>query len=125
MNAARLARLLEEAGDDRRRWAEAICDEITDPTTGLVTRDHLDRRFAEFETRFAGFETKFAQFRGEQEERFAAFRVEFETKFAELRGDFSAFKAEMATFKADMTRLLVYTQVGGFVAIALLILLRL
>ncbi len=46
MNAARLGRLLVEAGDDRGRWAEVICDEITDPSSGLVTRDYLDKRFA-------------------------------------------------------------------------------
>jgi hypothetical protein len=88
MNAARLGRLLNEAGEDRGRWAEAICDEILDPGTGLVTRDHLDRRFAEFEVRFARFETKFA---------------ELETK---------------------LTRNMIFAQVGGFVAIAVLILLK-
>ncbi len=51
VNAARLGRLLKEAGEDKSRWAEAICDEITDPSTGLVTKDHLDKRFAEQETR--------------------------------------------------------------------------
>jgi hypothetical protein len=88
MNAARLGRLLNEAGDDRSRWAEAICDEILDPGTGLVTRDYLDRRFAEFEIRFAQFETKFA---------------ELETK---------------------LTRNVIFTQVGGFLALAVLILLK-
>lgn len=81
MNAARLARLLQEAGDDRRRWAEALYDEITDPGTGLVTRDHLDKRFAEFETRFAQLGTK-------------------------------------------LTRNVILTQVGGFAALAALILLK-
>jgi hypothetical protein len=51
MNAARLGRLLKDAGEDRTRWAEAICDEITDPTTGLVSKDHLDKRFAEQDSR--------------------------------------------------------------------------
>ena len=51
MNAARLGRLLKDAGDDKTRWAEAICDEITDPTTGLVSKDHLDKRFAEQDSR--------------------------------------------------------------------------
>jgi hypothetical protein len=51
MNAARLARMLNEAGDDKGRWAEAICDEITEPSTGLVTKGHLDKRLAEHETR--------------------------------------------------------------------------
>ena len=88
MNAARLARMLNEAGEDRTRWAEAICDEILDPSTGLVTKDYLDRRFAEFEVRFAQFETKFA---------------ELETK---------------------LTRSVIFTQVGGFVALAALILLK-
>lgn len=51
MNAARLGRLLGEAGDGRSKWAEAIYDEVTDPGTGLVTRDHLDNSLAEFESR--------------------------------------------------------------------------
>jgi len=58
VNAARLGRLLQDAGDDKARWAAAICDEITDRSTGLVTRDHLDMRFAEFERIFAKFETR-------------------------------------------------------------------
>jgi hypothetical protein len=88
MNAVRLARLLNEAGDDRVRWAEAICEEILDPGTGLVTRDYLDRRFAEFEVKFAQLETRFAQ---------------LETK---------------------LTRSVPMAQVGGFVALAALILLK-
>jgi hypothetical protein len=88
MNAARLARLLNEAGDDRVRWAEAICEEILDPGTGSVTRDYLDRRFAEFEVKFAQLETRFAQ---------------LETK---------------------LTRSVLMAQVGGFVALAALILLK-
>ena len=86
MNAARLGRLLNGAGDDRTRWAEAICDEILDPSTGLVTQGYLDRRFAEFEVKFAQMEAKFAQ---------------LETK---------------------LTRGVIRTQVGGFVALAALIL---
>ena len=86
MNAARLGRLLNEAGDDRTGWAAAICDEILDPSTGLVTKDYLDRRFAEFEAKFAQMKTKFAQ---------------LETK---------------------LTRGVILTQVGGFVALAALIL---
>jgi hypothetical protein len=88
MNAARLARLLEEAGEDRTRWAEAICDGILDPSTGSVTKDYPDRRLAEFEIKFAQLETKFAQ---------------PETK---------------------LTRGVILTQVGGFVALAVLILLK-
>ncbi len=81
MNAARLGRMLVEAGDDRVRWAEAIFDEVTDASTGLVTRDYLDKRLAEFETKFSQLETK-------------------------------------------LTRGVIFTQVGGFVALAALILLK-
>ena len=81
MSAARLGRLLNGAGDDRTRWAEAICDEILDPSTGLVTKGYLDRRFAEFEVKFAQMKTK-------------------------------------------LTRGVILTQVGGFVALAALILLK-
>ena len=81
MNAARLGRLLNEAGDDRARWAEAICDEVLDPGTGLVSKDYLDKRLAEFETKFAQLETK-------------------------------------------LTRSVILTQVGGFLALAMLILMK-
>jgi hypothetical protein len=88
VNAARLARRLDEAGDDRVRWAEAICEEVTDPNTGLVTKDYLDRRLAEFETRFA------------------------------------EMKVEFADFRTKLTRDMLFAQVTGFIAIAILILLR-
>jgi phospholipid N-methyltransferase len=51
MNAARLARRLQEANNDPTKMAEAIHDEVTDPSTGLVTRDHLDRRLVGTELR--------------------------------------------------------------------------
>lgn len=41
MNAARPARRLGQAGDDRVNMAEAICDALPEPSTGLVTRDAL------------------------------------------------------------------------------------
>ena len=102
MNAARLGRMLTEAGDDRTRWAEAIYDKVTDPASGLVTCDHLDRRFAEFEVRFGQFETRFGQF----ESRFA----QIETPFAEL--------------ETKLTRTVIFSQVGGFIALAVLILFK-
>lgn len=52
MNTARLARKWNEAAGDFGRMAEALGEEIDDPAAGLVTRDHLDKRFAEFEARF-------------------------------------------------------------------------
>ena len=103
MNATRLARRLEEAGNDRVRWAEAICEEDTDPSSGLVTRDYLDRRLAEFENRFTQFEAKV-------ETRFAQFEAKIETRFAEL--------------ETKLSKNVIFTQVTGFIAIAFLILLR-
>ena len=41
MNAARLARRWQEAGEDRAAMAEALVDEIDHPDTGLVSRDFL------------------------------------------------------------------------------------
>ena len=41
MNAARLARRWQDAGDDRVAMAEALVDEIDHPDTGLVSRDFL------------------------------------------------------------------------------------
>jgi hypothetical protein len=99
MNAARLARRFQEAGDDRTLWAEAISDEITDPTTGLVSRDHLDRRLTEFELRFTQFEGR------------------IETRFAQ-------FETRSAQFETRLTRTVLAAQVGGFIALAVLVLLR-
>lgn len=110
MNAARLARRFEEAGDDRTRWAEAISDEITDPTTGLVTMDYLDRRFAQFEVRFA-------QFAARIETRMAQFEARIETRLAQ-------FETRAAQFETRLTRTVLATQVAGFVALAVLLLFR-
>ena len=41
MNAARLARRWQEAGEDRVAMAEALVDKIDHPDTGLVSRDFL------------------------------------------------------------------------------------
>ena len=41
MNAARLARRWQDAGEDRLAMAEALVDEIDHPDTGLVSRDFL------------------------------------------------------------------------------------
>jgi hypothetical protein len=41
MNAARLARRWQDAGEDRVAMAEALVDEIDHPDTGLVSRDFL------------------------------------------------------------------------------------
>jgi hypothetical protein len=51
MNTARLARKRNEAKGNYAEMAEALGEEIH-PAAGLVSRDYLDRRFAEFEARF-------------------------------------------------------------------------
>ena len=51
MNRARLARRWQEASRDPVRMAEALGDEIIDRAAGLVSRDYLDARLAEFEAR--------------------------------------------------------------------------
>jgi hypothetical protein len=52
MNTARLARKWAESEGDYAQMAEALGEEIDDPAAGLVTRDYLDKRLAEFEARF-------------------------------------------------------------------------
>lgn len=52
MNTARLARRWTDAHGDYGKMAEALGEEIDDPAAGLVTRDYLDKCFAEFEARF-------------------------------------------------------------------------
>jgi hypothetical protein len=46
MNAARLTRRWQEAAGDPARMAEALVDEIDNPSTGLVTRDFLRAELA-------------------------------------------------------------------------------
>ena len=53
MNTARLARHWQDASGDPVRMAEALGDEINDPAAGLVSRDYLVKRLAEFETRLS------------------------------------------------------------------------
>ena len=52
MNTARLARKWAESAGNYARMAEALGEEIDDPAAGLVTRDYLDKRLAEFKTLF-------------------------------------------------------------------------
>ncbi len=47
MNAARLTRRWQEAAGDPARMAEALCDEIDDAASGLVTRDFLRAELAQ------------------------------------------------------------------------------
>jgi hypothetical protein len=49
MNTARLTRKWNERGD--AEMAQALAEEMY-PAAGLVSRDYLDKRFAEFEARF-------------------------------------------------------------------------
>jgi hypothetical protein len=52
MGMARLARKWDEAKGDLGQMVEALGGETLDPTAGLVARDYLDKRLAEFEARF-------------------------------------------------------------------------
>ena len=84
-------------------WAPAVPVRYAMTSSGLVTRDYLDRRLAEFENCFTQFEAK-------METRFAQFEAKIETRFAEL--------------ETKLNKNVIFTQVTGFVAIAILILLR-
>jgi hypothetical protein len=68
MNAARLTGRWQEAAGDPARMAEALVDEINDPSTGLVTRDFL--------------RAELAQLRGE---------------IAQLRGEITSSSAQLET----------------------------
>ena len=52
MNAARLARRWQDAGEDRVAMAEALVDEIDHPDTGLVSRDFLRAEMQTLRTEF-------------------------------------------------------------------------
>jgi len=72
LNAARLARRWQDAGDDRLAMAEALVDEIDHPDSGLVSRDFLR---AELQV-----------LRGEMHTEIQAVRIEIQTVRAELVG---------------------------------------
>ncbi len=54
MNAARLARRWQDAGEDRLAMAEALVDEIDHPDTGLVSRDFLRAELQTLRTELGG-----------------------------------------------------------------------
>jgi hypothetical protein len=54
MNAARLARRWQDAGEDRLAMAEALVDEIDHPDTGLVSRDFLRAELQALRTELGG-----------------------------------------------------------------------
>jgi hypothetical protein len=62
MNSARLAGKWTESGGDYAQMAEALGEEIDDPAAGLVTRDYLDMRLAQFDKRFVEVERRIAEF---------------------------------------------------------------
>jgi hypothetical protein len=63
MNAARLTRRWQEAAGDPAR--EALVDEISDPATGLVTRDFLRAELAQVRTELSQVREEIAALRGE------------------------------------------------------------
>jgi hypothetical protein len=54
MNAARLARRRQDAGDNRVAMAEALVDEIDHLDTGLVSRDFLRAELQTLRTELGG-----------------------------------------------------------------------
>ena len=58
MNAARLTRRWPEAAGDPARMAEALVDEIDDPSMGLVTRDFLRAEMTQLRQELAQAETR-------------------------------------------------------------------
>ena len=77
MNAARLARRLQEAAGDPTRMAEALVEEIEDTATGLVTRDFLRAELAQVRA-------EIAQLRGEMTSSIAQLRGETASAIAQL-----------------------------------------
>jgi uncharacterized small protein (DUF1192 family) len=102
MNAARLSRKWADAGGDPGLMAEALADEIDDPASGLVSRDHLDMRLAEL--------------RGEMDRRFTELRGEMELRFAELRGEmdrrFAELEAKVERRLAEQGMMLTWRMLG-------------
>lgn len=113
MNAARLARRLQEANNDPTRVAEAIHDEVTDPSAGLVTRDHLDRRLHETEIRL----------REHMDARFVALDQRFVTR-DHLDARFAQLDARFGVFEARMLRTVIGIQVATALTLFVAILMR-
>jgi predicted nucleic acid-binding Zn-ribbon protein len=114
MNSARLARKWREAGGDFNRMAEDLSDELTE---SLATKNDLAALRAELKAEMEGLR---AELRTEMESLrsdFRALRADFSTLRAEM-------KADMAAAEAKLARTLILTQVSGFVALAVLILLK-
>jgi hypothetical protein len=92
LNAARVARRLQEGGIDPRQAgtiAEVLADEVLDPQTGLVTRDALHAAMAEVRHEIAELRaemrTDIAELRAEMRTDIAELRVEMRTEIAALR----------------------------------------
>ena len=96
MNSARLARKWREAGGDFGRMAEDLSDEMN---VNLATKEDLN-----------------------------LLRIELKSEMEALRADFATHRAEVrsdvANGEARLMRTLILTQITGFVALAVLILLR-
>jgi hypothetical protein len=65
VNAARLARRWQEAGENRVAMAEALVDEIDHPDTGLVSRDFLRAELQTLRTELQTLRTELQMLRAD------------------------------------------------------------
>ena len=112
MNAARLTRRWQEAAGDPALMAEALCDEIDDPATGLVSRDFLRAELAEVREEIVALRgelrTEIASVRGE----IAGLRGELGTEITSVRGEIAGLRGELRTEVASL-RGELRTEVGS------------
>ncbi len=82
LSAARKTRIYDELTEaTSEETAEVIVQSLIDaPWDDLVTKDHLDARFAQVDTRFAQVDTRFAQV----DTRFAEMEAKIDTGFAQM-----------------------------------------
>ncbi len=102
---ARTSLSARDAGGIVRTIAEAV----DGTTSNLVTRDHMDMRFAEMDARFA-----------EMDSRFAELRADVRSDVARLEIKISEFRAEFQTALRTQLTWIVATIVGmGGLVVAL------
>ena len=100
----KLAHRLREEADFPQRQAEATAAILADTLDeSLVTRAHLDLKFAELDLKFAGVDAKFAKIDArfmEVDARFAEMETKIDARFKEIDARFTEMDAKIdARFK--------------------------
>ena len=128
----KLAHRLREEADFPQRQAEATAAILADTLDeSLVTRAHLDLKFAELDLKFAGVDAKFAKIDArfmEVDARFTEMDAKIDARFKETDAKIERLEAKVdlkfaeseARLKHDMTIRLGGMMAAGFAVLAVL-----